>query len=170
MIESILEIDNVLTDNECKNFIESISQKQDTIKFSDSGIFKNDKYIDEELSQKIFNKIPSKYRSMYNFKRPNNLIMTAMYEPGNSFGLHTDTGLYYDTTKREKTTNTLLIYLNDDYEGGKTQFYDDNGNKTRLITPQKGKCLIFDINLWHQGNPITKGTKYWIGIEIIGDF
>jgi hypothetical protein len=30
--------------------------------------------------------------------------------------------------------------------------------------------LDFDIDLWHRGDVIQSGTKYWIGCEIIGTF
>jgi len=61
---------------------------------------------------------------------------------------------------------TFLIYLNDDFEGGETEFIIIN----RTIKPKKGKALLFyniDINLtlipesMHRGKIIKKGEK-WI--------
>jgi hypothetical protein len=51
-----------------------------------------------------------------------------------------------------------------------TVFYDDNWRVTKTVTPKKGNAILFDIDLWHMGNPVTRGAKYWIGCEIIGKF
>ena len=71
---------------------------------------------------------------------------------------------------KEKSCWTLLIYLNDDYEGGHTIFYDDNWKQIESISPERGKALLFDIDLWHRGDILVSGTKQWIGCEIIGVF
>jgi len=61
---------------------------------------------------------------------------------------------------------TFIIYLNDGYEGGETDF----PNKNIKIKPEKGKGVLFyntDINgnklndSLHAGLPVTKGIK-WI--------
>ena len=166
----MIEIEEFLTSQECDYFIQQISTKDTTTNFTDSGKFKNDKYKDFKLATTLFNKIPINLKNKHNLKRPNNLIMTAMYTPNDSFGLHLDTGLYYNINTKEKTTHTMLIYLNDNFVGGETQFYDEFGNETEIVYPKKGKCLIFDINLWHKANKIYSGNKYWIGIEIISNF
>ncbi len=61
--------------------------------------------------------------------------------------------------------STLLVYLNDDYEGGETEFPLVH----LTIKPERGKGLFF-INLdkdnkiehysFHGGLPVTKGRKY----------
>lgn len=164
----IWTISNFLSNNECVKFIEQIANKTGTNPFTNSGYFKNDKYIDEDLASSFFNRIKDKID--IDIFRANNLIMTGMYVPGNRFGLHTDTGLYIDYNKKEKSRYTLLIYLNDNYEGGQTQFYSDEFQKTAAIQPEKGMALLFDIDLWHQGEEVISGQKYWIGCEIISAF
>jgi prolyl 4-hydroxylase len=102
------------------------------------------------------------------FIRPNSLVMTAKYVDGNNFNLHTDTGLYYNRKQQLKSNYTLLIYLNDEFEGGQTSFYTPEFKHYLDITPKRGSCAVFDINWWHKGNPVSNGKKYWIGCEIIG--
>ena len=102
--------------------------------------------------------------------RANNLIMTGKYKPNNKFGLHTDTGLFYDQFSKEKSKYTLLIYLNDDFEGGTTSFFTENFKPTVTIHPKIGRALLFDIDLWHKGDMLIKGEKYWIGCELISRF
>lgn len=81
------------------------------------------------------------------------------YEEGNQFLAHFDNGGHLN-----KRLFTILIYLNDDYEGGTTTF--PNINLT--IKPKTGKMIIFknlnkgisDSKSLHSGDKIEKGTKY----------
>ena len=162
---SILTFSNFLNETECQEYIELITTKVSQ-NFTDSGNFTNKKWIDFDLAQSFFDKIPCNEE----YIKPNNLIMSGTYKPGDSFGLHTDTGLYYNPRESLKSRWTLLIYLNDDFSGGETVFYDDSWKVSKVITPEKGKALLFDIDLWHKGNEVISGTKHWIGCEIIGTF
>ena len=51
-----------------------------------------------------------------------------------------------------------ILYLNDDYEGGETQFLYQKKN----ITPERGKLVLFPpyFTHIHRGNMLTEGTKY----------
>ena len=55
---------------------------------------------------------------------------------------------------------TYVLYLNDDYEGGETQFMYQKHN----VKPEKGKLVIFPAHFTHvhRGNMINEGTKYII--------
>jgi hypothetical protein len=167
----IYELSHFLNIFECKQYIENINKNTTCIPFTNSGKFTNNKWNDEKLANIFYEKLQN-----YNIEndntiiRPNKIIMSGKYNIGDSFSLHTDTGLYYNLENREKTQWTLLIYLNDDFNGGETVFYDNNWNITKIIIPKMGKAILFDINLWHKGNQIMNGEKYWIGCEIIGKF
>ena len=130
-----------------------------------SGKFKNDRFVNVELANSFYEKVKKDVNAP--MLRANNLVMTGKYQPGDVFGLHTDTGLYFDLNKGEKSNYTLLIYLNDNFTGGKTVFYNDNFQKIVEIEPKRGKALLFDIDLWHKGEEIYEGKKFWIGCEII---
>lgn len=78
------------------------------------------------------------------------------YQPGDYFDWHTDlTGGF--ATQR---TATMIMYLNDDFEGGDTCFkYLD-----LRIRPQRGSALVYTYSqeqpLWHRGEAVIAGTKY----------
>jgi hypothetical protein len=156
----------------CRNHINRIREKnpKDVLKFTHIGQFSNDKYIDTKLSKELFELIPDEIKTKHKLKRAHNVIMTGMYTPGQSFGLHVDTPLYYNTKTREKAICTFLIFLNGDFEGGETQFFSDEFKPIKMYHPEEGYGLIFDLNIWHCGSPVTKGTKYWLHIELIGDY
>ena len=159
-----------LSADECAAFRTLLTTKTDATNFTDSGIFDNKKWTDIDLSTRFHARLLELDTvTPEQFLRANTLIMAGHYEVGDSFGLHTDTGLYYDERRREKSRWTLLIYLNDDFEGGETVFYDTNTcSGARSIQPRAGMALLFDIDLWHSGQPLRSGRKYWIGTEIIG--
>jgi len=158
-----------LTEEECNLFIDKIRTTHAT-NFTDSGKFTNKKWTDQELANRFYKRLQS-FDSHSNYLRPNNLIMAGLYKSGDSFGIHTDTGLFYDRNLKEKSKWTLLIYLNDTFEGGETVFYhSDNWEEAYRIRPKLGMGLLFDIDLWHSGMPVYNGEKYWIGCEIIGKY
>lgn len=168
--QGIYEIEGFLTQQECQQFIEVVKNPPPNSScFTDTGVFSNRKWIDQTTANFFYERLSTFIEPTTQAKRANKLVMTGYYQPGQQFSLHTDTGLYYNRETKEKTRWTLLIYLNDNYEGGHTQFYDDNWKETRDIQPKEGKALLFDIDLWHKGNELFTGEKYWIGCEIIGD-
>jgi len=82
------------------------------------------------------------------------------------------------TQVRQHSFLTLLIYLNDDYEGGETLFYsnDDhcryqrgNDGKTPRFTikPNAGQALINIHNIVHEGSQVTHGVKYVLRTDVL---
>jgi hypothetical protein len=55
---------------------------------------------------------------------------------------------------------TIIVFLNEDYEGGGVQFKDRVGNET--ITFKEGDVLIYPSNdqYLHKALPVTSGTQY----------
>lgn len=165
MTQAIYEFPNFLTEAECAAYSRLV-EEQEAANFTDSGLFTNKKWLDPALATSFFDRIGS---SVPGALRANTLIMGAIFHPGDSFSLHTDTGLFYDRAAGQKSRWTLLIYLNNDFKGGETVFYDSTDwSVTRRIKPEAGKALVFDIDLWHSGSPVSVGVKRWIGCELIG--
>jgi len=80
------------------------------------------------------------------------------YEPGDYFDWHTDlTGGF--TTQR---TATMIMYLNDDFEGGATCFRHLN----LKVQPRRGSALVYYYTptqpLIHRGETVTAGKKFII--------
>lgn len=163
-------INNFLSDDECKEYIQLIEEAMThkNIPFTNTSNNFNHKCINQELANKFLERIFKNGQLDKDVNTANDLIMMAKYNKGENFGIHTDTGLFYDKATKTKTRYTLLVYLNDDFKGGNTVFYTDKFKLTDIIIPKKGSCLLFDIDLWHEGKEVTEGSKYWIGCEIIG--
>lgn len=91
------------------------------------------------------------------------------YPPGGSLGLHHDTqdgdmNLMY----------SIVLYFNDDHEGGEISFMIDENNKNRpgqdindssidfWLKPEAGSALVFPSThpYLHQSHPVKSGHKY----------
>ena len=60
----------------------------------------------------------------------------------------------------------MLIYLNDDYEGGNTKFLFDDSNEISII-PKIGLICLMDQNILHEVPNIINGVKYVIRTELM---
>ncbi len=81
------------------------------------------------------------------------------YTAGQQFRTHRD-GSYIKSIK-EWSAYTLIIYLNEEIEGGETQFEDF------AVVPKKGAAILFRHAIVHAGLPIKKGVKYVLRTDIM---
>lgn len=82
------------------------------------------------------------------------------YHPGQYFQWHHDG--CYQRSLRERSTLTLIVYLNDDFEGGHTEFVH-----VGPIAPRRGMALVFEHGLRHRGAPVHEGTKYVMRTDVM---
>lgn len=80
------------------------------------------------------------------------------YSPGQRFKMHKD-GAWQENGFWSRLT--LLIYLNDDVDGGATNF------KTITIKPQTGTLVLFKHKTWHEGTEVISGTKYVLRSDVL---
>jgi predicted 2-oxoglutarate/Fe(II)-dependent dioxygenase YbiX len=87
-----------------------------------------------------------------------NQIDLLKYNPGGKYDIHTD---HYTTTTRHLS---IIMNLNDDYEGGDLIFTDQKKNEIKKLKLDKGSIVFFPSNFMypHGIQPITKGTRYSI--------
>lgn len=164
---AVYTFEGFLTDEECKRYIAEIDEKKDKTLFTLAGQLENDMYIDWDTADYFYRRLVG-LSDEPDFLGAYKYVMTAKYKPGDQFNIHTDTGSYYSSENGEKSRYTMLIYLNDTFEGGQTEFFDNRMKTSHIIQPTPGMALVFDIDLFHRGLPVESGTKYWIGCEIIG--
>lgn len=171
----IFTIDGLYTIEEISKFKAYVEDANKSNRTFTNSPFKNGKVVNPELSNMMYERIrhflPTEYidksNTCWKFLEAPKFIMYAKVNQGQRFGIHTDTGCEYDAHKNKYSKFTVLTYLNDDFEGGCTKFYDDCFNHTITIEPKPNRTLIFDIDLFHSGEPVTNGSKYWIGTELV---
>ena len=82
------------------------------------------------------------------------------YEVGHHFGLHTDQSYARGDAR---SLLTLLVYLDDDLEGGQTEFPEIG----RTIVPRTGSALWFQHALLHAGKRVTRGRKHVLRSDVL---
>ena len=127
--------------------------------------------LDNNLNQKILYVINAikeahylcsdTYTKVLNIKKPTTINHYAInkYFPGESMGLHVDS---YENSNEKRFT--ILIYLNDDYEGGEIEF----PNQNIKFKPKAGSALIFPTQepYAHKSYDVLDGFKYFV----LGEF
>jgi hypothetical protein len=82
------------------------------------------------------------------------------YEVGHHFGLHSDQSY---TSGGDRSLLTLLVYLDDDFTGGETDFPEQQ----RTIVPRAGDALWFQHALLHAGKAVSRGTKHVLRTDVL---
>lgn len=184
----VLEMENFLTFEECDKIIrlsEPILEESMVFKNNDNEYDKSFRISHQtwlnDYNDPVVKKISLKTSELV--KKPvenQELLQVVKYNPGGFFKGHYDPCFGSDCESMEINGGprlaTLIIYLNDDFEGGETYFPIIN----KIIKPKKGKAVLFyntdeKGNLiyesFHSGNKITNGVKWicnkWVRINKI---
>ncbi len=56
-----------------------------------------------------------------------------------------------------------MLYLNDDFTGGATDFHDFAAS----VTPRTGMALLFQHMLLHEGATVLTGVKYVLRTDVM---
>ena len=98
----------------------------------------------------------------------NSHFRLSKYEEGQFFGIHKD-GINFDhENKKNMSYATLNIFLNDNFEGGETIFYETNKKTITLkCKPKKGRGSFFYSQQFHEGAKLIKGYKYLLRTDLM---
>jgi prolyl 4-hydroxylase len=68
----------------------------------------------------------------------------------------------------ERSHLTFMAYLNEDFTGGETKFYDIEQRACRAtIRPERGMALVFAHLQLHEGAPVLTGRKYVLWTDVM---
>lgn len=93
---------------------------------------------------------------------PRNLVRCYIngYTYGtDSYAHYDEHALYEKCAKYLGASETILIYLNEDWHhdyGGETVFFDENKEIKTSILPKFGRAVIFDSAILHAARPVTR--------------
>lgn len=165
----IITIDDFLTPEECENLInlsENLIYEKAKIDIGKvvTEVRNNERvfYESKDLAKELFEKaktylVPKIGNSIV--LELNELFRFYKYEKGHYFKGHQDGN--FIRNDKEASYFTFLIYLNENYEGGETNFIEHK------ITPKTGTLLVFFHKLYHEGNEVTEGKKYVLRTDVM---
>ncbi|MES2319595.1 MAG: 2OG-Fe(II) oxygenase [Pseudomonadota bacterium] len=168
----IFIINDFLLPHECAGFIAQsveIGFSEAVIKTDDGDqIMKearnNDRilYDNAELASRLFARalphlpqdidgwLPCGFNERFRFYRYTNEQFFKWHQDGT-----------FRRSENEESFLTFIIYLNDDYEGGATEF------AWETIQPKAGSVLVFPHRLRHQGAKVISGSKYVLRTDVM---
>lgn len=106
---------------------------------------------------------------VWKLKELNNRLRFCKYSANQYFNRHLD-GIHYrnDITQSKLT---FMIYLNNatEFKGGRTLFFKtkETNQIWASYIPKKGDLIIFDHNVWHEGEILTQGEKFVLRSDIL---
>jgi prolyl 4-hydroxylase len=87
------------------------------------------------------------------------------YDIGQIFAPHFDGS--FRRNDREESLLTFMIYLNDDYSGGTTDFFAPDDSLLLRVQPRQGMALVFRHELLHGGMAVESGRKYVLRTDVM---
>lgn len=95
----------------------------------------------------------------------NERLRILRYDPGDEFKPHSDGSYVAPSGAISKIT--ILLYLNEGYEGGYTHFLHESNEAWIPIQPYVGSAVMQDQTLVHFVPPLVSGRKYVVRTEVM---
>jgi len=163
---NIIIIDNLLTADECQEIIKERDvslmhiERGAGVAIYDRGSFQSPVWA-AKLQQRLRKYLPSSIDPQLNVS-----FRFSKYVDGGYFGIHRDA--VSQDTKGRRSFMTVNIFLNEGFNGGETEFIDENGRVVVSAKPCPGRAAVFDQQILHRGNLVTgKIPKYLLRTDIM---
>lgn len=176
--DQIFTISDVLSAEECQQFIiKSEDNGYDEAPISTAGGFVMRKDI-RNNTRAMFDDIPvveliwgrvkgfiTNSKTGWKSVGLNERIRYYKYDAGQYFAWHYDG--CFRRNDREQSFLTFMLYLNDKFEGGETNFDLRYPYENISVKPKKGMALVFEHALLHEGASVIKGRKYVLRSDVM---
>jgi len=174
--ESIVTISNFLSPQECDQFIQlTLAQGYEEAPITtfrgfamrpdirnNTRVMKDDVALAAQFWERMKHLVPTTHRRIgsWNPHGLNERLRFYRYTQGQYFKWHSDGP--FIRSPREVSLFTAMVYLNEDFEGGTTDFQFGP-----TVRPQRGMLLLFEHSLVHQGAPVRSGCKYVLRTDVM---
>jgi len=144
----------------------------------------NDRFVtdDEALADKLFQKVKpylpttievnnaiAAENGTWQLKELNTRLRFCKYSANQYFHRHLDGVHYRSETVQSKLT--FMIYLNSatEFTGGRTLFFKtkETSDIWASYIPKQGDLIVFDHNVWHEGEVLLQGEKFVLRSDIL---
>ena len=151
-----LIIDGIFTEEDIKSMKIMVDKELDTNEKTESclngrrGVGIYNSTFNKFLSNKIMEYIPNN-NNLEIYER----VVLLKYE-----GKSTGTTMHQDQKMDKREVIGCMIYLNDVVGQGYTIFYGKDMKEICKVSPEEGRVVFFDMDMWHKGDTIEGCTKY----------
>ncbi len=167
-------LDSVLTPAECASLIdriETLGPAAAPITTSAGFVMRPDirnnervMFDDVALAKDVFDRIAATVPAPLCDMQPvgaNERFRCYRYLPGQRFAPHYDGA--FERNETERSLLTLIVYLNEGFDGGETGFLDFDVT----AVPRTGSALLFQHHMLHEGVSVRAGTKYVLRSDVM---
>jgi hypothetical protein len=167
-------IDDVLSPGHCAQLVDRIDSLNPTVApittaagFVMRPDIRNNERVmfdDVALAKDLFDRIASSLPTPLSNMTPvgaNERFRCYRYKPGMRFAPHYDGAFARD--EQEISLLTYIVYLNEGFEGGETNFLDFDVT----TVPKTGTALLFQHQMLHEGCSVRSGTKYVLRSDVM---
>jgi len=173
-------IDHALDQTACRRLVERATAAGFLATDGDypSSYRDNDRLVcdDAALAARLFrrlrrllpHRLVDRHGDVYRLRGLNERFRFCRYANGQQFRIHRDGA--HAGADRERSLLTLQVYLDDGgrFAGGRTRFYAGrHGPLIGAVSPRGGTAIVFDHDLWHDGEPVTGGTKHVVRTDVV---
>jgi predicted 2-oxoglutarate/Fe(II)-dependent dioxygenase YbiX len=175
-LDFIVKLDNIISNNFCNEIMEYIDKTDLEFltlgkpgkNFLDKDFrYVRGKHLDSIEQKSIFNKIKKQIEDLYILYRAKfpklfinkiNQIDVLKYGVGGKHGFHIDT--LTDHTR----TVSVILNLNNNYEGGDLVFGNQKDEEVKRFKLGAGTCVFFPSSFMypHSISPVIKGNRYCV--------
>lgn len=158
---------DVYSREECQAFIAFIEQSDPGLA-TDNPIYRDQDRVvrdDPEAAVELFRRLRPHLPDRLGAFTPvaiNERLRFYRYRPSQRFLPHMDH--WHRPSDDRITLHSVLVYLNDDFDGGETRFLEPLAD---LIAPSPGLCAIFQHKLRHEGVEVRRGVKYSMRTDVV---
>jgi prolyl 4-hydroxylase len=169
-----LVVDDILTPAECEAYCARFTRETPEIapvigihgEEIDLDVRNNTRVMwdDADEARTLFERIaphaPNALREMH-LAGANPRLRLYRYGPGEKHGAHWDTEVEFPNGAR--TLLTFIVYLNDDFDGGVTEFPELHAD----VQPKRGRALLFQHRVLHIAGEVNSGAKFVLRTDLI---
>lgn len=176
--DDVFAIHDLLTPSECQRFIQSAEQQGFEAALVNTALGQirvadvrnNDRLIvdDPDLAQEWWSRCGALFPPGFGRWTAcglNERFRFYRYHPGQKFAAHRDGS--FQRNANEISWMTLMVYLNDGYEGGRRRFDVADLDQPLSVAPQAGMGLAFMHDRLHEGEAVSSGVKYVLRTDVM---
>lgn len=161
------ELDAVYSKDECERFIEIVESHHPGLATNNIQYRNQHRVIidDPVMAANLFDRINYSFPQTieeFSLSRLNERLRFYKYVEGQHFTPHMDH--WYQASDTEISLFSVLVYFNEDFEGGETRFMEQ---LDAVVQPKTGKVAAFQHKIRHEGCVVTKGIKYAMRTDVM---
>jgi len=160
-------VENMISPEFCKLLIQQLDtcDALERVTRGAMATYSRNMLVNKEMADVLYNNIKHLLPPEFPTVGCNDHFRFSKYCAGEEFLPHRD-GVNQDAAGH-CAKYTVNIFLNADFGGGSTGFFDEGGRLVFDAVPAIGRGMIFDNQIVHCGNKVTSGFKYLLRTDVM---